>query len=147
MTPRDEIARQVVEYVRTLGHAVFESTTQQWLQLELTMAQLKALFVLATAAPVSVSALAQKLDVHLSAASHIADRLVQLGLAERYEDPDDRRRTFVQLSAQGSALVAELQQGRRERFSIWLASLRDDDLAALHQGLRALAESLTAARR
>jgi DNA-binding MarR family transcriptional regulator len=113
MTSRDELIAQIAERLREVAQVMRDSTTQEWLQLDLSMAQLKALFVLAAAAPVTIGALAQALGIQLPAASHVADRLVQLGLAERYEDPADRRRTFVRLTAQASVLVERLRQGKR----------------------------------
>lgn len=142
MTRRDEMNGEIVECIHEVVRAIEAATTSEWQQLDLTMAQLKALFVLAVAAPMPIGALAQKLGIHLSAASHMADRLVQLGLADRYEDPEDRRRTFVQISAKGGDLVQRLRQGKRERFLNWITALDDEDVEALHQGLRAFAAIL-----
>jgi DNA-binding MarR family transcriptional regulator len=55
------------------------------------------------------------------------------------EDRDDRRRTLVMLSATGGELVARLQRSGGEQMEGWMAQLSSEDLAALTQGLRALA--------
>ena len=145
MTYRDDIIGQISESFRDIAQAIATTTTPEWLDLDLTMAQLKALFALSTG-PETVGALSQKLGIHLSAASHVADRLVQLGIAERYEDSEDRRRTFVRLSDRGSGLVNQLRQGKNERFHGWLDILNDDDLTALYRGIQAFATAVMTPR-
>jgi len=138
VTDREQTIERIMEAYGGVAQALTALTTPSWLELDLTMAQLKTLLVLAGNSPITVGRLGQMLRIQLPAASHAADNLVKLELAQRYEDPDDRRRTFVRLTPQGQALAAQLRQGRRELFYAWLAALADDDLAALLQGLRAV---------
>lgn len=147
MIRRDELMDQIGDYAREVVQEVGIATTPEWLRLELGMAQLKGLFVLAAAsAPMTVGALAQALHIQLPGASHVADRLVQLGLAERNEDSEDRRRTLVRLAERGKALVTQLREGRRDLMNAWMMTLADDDLEALHRGLGALACAVKNAR-
>ena len=136
---REQSIDQIVECGRQVFHAIQSSTAPHWLELDLTMTQLKALMALAADGPVTIGLLGQKLGIHLPGASHVADSLVQLDLAARYEDPDDRRRTFVRLSATGQALMERLREGRRERIHAWLSELSDDDLAAVLRAVQVVA--------
>jgi DNA-binding MarR family transcriptional regulator len=136
---REQTIDRITECWRDVSHAINLLTMPDWLSLDLTMAQLKALLALAGGEPMTVGALGQVLGVQLPAASHAADSLVRLELALRYEDPADRRRTFVQLTPRAQALVEQLREGRRGLFHRWLAELADDDLAALLRGLQAIA--------
>jgi DNA-binding MarR family transcriptional regulator len=142
---REQTIDHITQCWRDVFHAINPLAMPDWLGLDLTMAQLKALFALAGGEPMTVGALGQALGIQLPAASHAADSLVRLELARRYEDPEDRRRTFVQLTPRAQALVEQLREGQRGLFHRWLAELADDDLAALLHGLQAIAA--VAARR
>ena len=139
MLNREQTVDRITEAWRDVFRAINFLNMPEWLGLDLTMAQLKALLVLAGGEPMTVGALGQALGVQLPAASHAADSLVRLELARRYEDPEDRRRTFVQLTPRAQALIEQLREGRRGLFHRWLAELADDDLAALLRGLQAIA--------
>lgn len=132
---------------RSVIAAIRESVTlASWLELDLTMAQLKGLLALATSQNCTVGHVARRLRIGRSAASLLVDRMVQDGLVERTEDPEDRRRALLRLSVRGEELMARLRQGREERNPLpgWLARLSDQDLQALVQGLRALAAEASA---
>ncbi len=134
---------QSVEQIIAAGKLVFQAmqlhAEPHWRELDLTMSQLKALVALATHGPITIGQLGQRLGIQLPSASHVADALVQLELADRYEDSEDRRRTYVRLSARGQALIEQLREGGRERARAWLAELDDDDLISLLHGLQAMA--------
>jgi len=125
---------------RSVARCMFQTSIPEWTQLDLTMGQLRTLMALAADGPMTVSALAEKLGIAKPTASILIDRLVQIGDADRSEDPEDRRRTLVTLTTAGVALVARLRNGRSERFERWLAAMRPEDLAALTQGMQALAD-------
>ena len=69
----------------------------------------------------------------------LVERLVQHGLADRREDPRDRRRALVALTADGESRLARLREGSQGHVRAWIGSLEDGDLAALARGLGALA--------
>jgi MarR family transcriptional regulator, organic hydroperoxide resistance regulator len=137
---RENRINAVLQAVRTTLRSLRDTADVEWLQLDLTMAQVKALFVLRSSGALPVGGLAERLKTGLPAASILTDRLVQLDLVERREDPHDRRRTFVQLSPTGEQLANRLHQGRDERLREWLIQLNDADCAALVRGLQALAK-------
>lgn len=135
---------EAIETHNTIFRAFQAQTTPEWLRLDLTMAQLKAVLVLAYERSVTIGTLAQRLGVGLPTASHLTERLVQAGLAERIEDSADRRRTLAQLSAQGHELVAQLRQGSDDQLYGYLAQLSADELSGLLQGLHGLARVVAA---
>jgi len=108
---------------------------------EFTMAQLRAVMVLSHAPPLAVGELGERLGITLSSASRLADRLVHERLAERWEDPVDRRRALLRLAPRGQDLIEQMQQGRqerRDRMRRLLRLLPDEKLSALREGLEAL---------
>ncbi len=128
--------------------AVQDATAGEWLRVNLTMAQVRALFVLHChcSEAMSVGGVADVLQVGLPTASLLVDKLVQLDIVRRREDPGDRRRTLVELTERGEKLAVRMLQGRSEKMQRWLAQMDDDDFAALIRGLEALVAAASAER-
>lgn len=134
----DALVQRVKALHREVSHLIFRSNIVDWLTLDLSMAQLKALFALQQpeeGEEATVGSVAQRLQIGLPAASHLVDRLVQLELVRRCEDPADRRRTLVCLTPDGSDLAARLRAGTRGRFNAWVSVMGDEELDTLARGL------------
>ena len=76
-------------------------------RLELTTRQLGVLSQVRFD-PISVKELAFRLGATKPAMSRAIDRLAEVGLATREEDPDDRRKIRVYPTEAGAALLSEL---------------------------------------
>jgi DNA-binding MarR family transcriptional regulator len=90
-TSRRDLIRQVRDANHAIYRRIWHDTVADWIRLDLTMAQVKLLFVLRHVSDddsqvVTISSVAQRLEIGLPAASHLVDRLVQQGLASRIED-------------------------------------------------------------
>ena len=86
----------------------------------------------------TASQLGRKLGISKQAAGKTVDRLVDLGYAERSDDPADGRRKLVRLTPRGIdslARSAAIFDGLRAR---WAASLAPGRLRELESDLRAL---------
>lgn len=138
MSDMDTSVRQTLEAFRTVADAVFLRTNSAWIELDLTMAQLKALLVLEREGNATIGRVAEVLGIGMPTSSHLINRLVQANLSERVEDPTDRRRTTVYLTAEGQSLIKDLRHGRREYVRAYLERLDPADLASLRHGLQAL---------
>jgi DNA-binding MarR family transcriptional regulator len=114
------------------------------LQLDLTMAQFKALVVVEGGAGIGVCAVGRQLGVGESAASLLIDQLVRRGYVERTTDPTDRRRVLLSATSSGQTLLRELRHGHRQNLKQWLAELGDEEFDMLARGLRALAQAASA---
>ncbi len=112
------------------------ASSPDWVELDLTLAQVKALFALSDDEPAPIGHVARRLGIGLPTASHLVEKLVRGGLVERAEDPKDRRRTLAQLTLTGEELVDRLLGGVH-RLPALLRELDEDDLAAFLRGLRA----------
>jgi MarR family transcriptional regulator, organic hydroperoxide resistance regulator len=102
-----------------------------WLELNLTMPQLKMLFAIDWLGPVRMNQVAARLHIGVSAATGLIDRLVEQGLAQRESDPDDRRVVRVTSTDAGRSLVMRLRAAGGERLGAVLAHLSDDNLRCL----------------
>jgi len=115
----------------------------EWLDLDMTMGQLKAMLVLTGQGSTTVGCLGRRLGIAEPSASLLADKLEERGLAQRMTDPTDRRRTLVAATEAGRQLIGRLQRVRDERMTEWLTRLSADDLHALLRGLNALTAALS----
>jgi MarR family transcriptional regulator, organic hydroperoxide resistance regulator len=134
---REELESEVLAQYRTLGRAMKATHGPVWMETDLTIAQLRTLLVLAEEGPLVIGQIAQRMGIGLSTGGHLVDRLVQAGLAERAEDPEDRRRTLARLTPRGEDLYARLLN-HTQQIQTWIQKLDDDDLAALLQGIQAI---------
>ncbi len=134
-----ELCTQAVRQLESLGRP----SCAQWLDLDMSMGQLKAVMLLATEGPHSVGRLGRLLDIGEPAASALVDKLQRRGLAHREPDPSDRRRILVSPSDLGTDLARRLRAMREEILVEWMDRMDPDDLDTLRRGLDAL---VTAAR-
>ena len=81
---------------------------------ETTIAQYRALVVLASRGPRRIADLAEPLDVAPSTAGRMGDRLVRKGLVRRHRQAGDRRLVRIALTAVSWDLVAEVTRRRAE---------------------------------
>jgi DNA-binding MarR family transcriptional regulator len=96
----------------------------------------------AAASGQTVGELARALGLSLPAASKVTTELESHRLVARREDPEDRRRTVVDLAPSTAAGVREWLDRRDRPLEQALSSLTADERAAFLKGLRALADAL-----
>ena len=109
-----------------------------WLAGSLSLFNLNVLSLLAADGPLSMSHLADALDVSVASATGIVDRLEQRGFVERRRQEGDRRVILVHRTAAGEAVFSDLEDHRRARLTRLLEEFSDEELAATLVGLRAM---------
>jgi DNA-binding MarR family transcriptional regulator len=135
---QDDLVERGLDLYRAAVHTLHGIGAPAWVEVELSVAQLKALFALVDAGPTPIGGVAARLHIGLPAASSLVDRLVDQGLARRREDRLDRRRTLAEPTEAGLGLAQGLRQGSREALRSWLERMGRDDLEALVRGLAAM---------
>ncbi|GIE15428.1 hypothetical protein Afe05nite_72680 [Paractinoplanes ferrugineus] len=108
---------------------------------EITLAQHRALVVLAAHGPQRVADLAELLEVNSSNATRNCDRLQRRGLVRRDRDPDDRRAVRVSLTPPGEHLVQQITAARREEISRILSAMPGSAPGPLLTALRAFTDA------
>lgn len=111
-------------------------------ELHLTLAQLKTLYLVAAVGPIPMGALARQLGTALSTTSGGVDRLVQLELLERVEDPEDRRQVLVRATPTAIGRLEEMRElshGRMRELLMHLPSLAD--VEAVERAIRLLGDA------
>jgi DNA-binding MarR family transcriptional regulator len=104
-----------------------------------TIAQYRALVVLASTGPQRVGDLARALDVTPSTAGRMCDRLVRKDLIRRNRARADRREVRVSITAAGRQVVDQATARRRELLAIILGRLPARQQRAVASALAAFA--------
>ena len=137
-TRRDIATDAVLEHFGSLMHRLAGWHAPDFLGLEVTMSQAKCLYIAALRPGIGMSALAEQLQVGLSAVSGLVDRLVEHGYLERHEDPTDRRQQQVSVTAAGAAMLDRIRELNAELLRRLLRGLSTPELEALRQGIAGL---------
>ncbi len=110
----------------------------------LSLAQMLVLTHLHYRGPCEVMAFGDLMQVSPAGASQMVERLVQQGLVQRNEAPDDRRVRLVHLTETGQQVVAESIRARQGWVEELLAALPDEQRSAVGGVLRMLTEQAVA---
>ncbi|HEX7292720.1 MAG TPA: MarR family transcriptional regulator [Conexibacter sp.] len=108
-------------------------------ELELTMAQMRGLFMLEAAGRgLALTELAPSMGLSVPAAGRAVDGLVRDGFVARSEDPDDRRIKRLALTDEGRATLRRVMEARLVGLRRFAASLGDAEREALSAALEAV---------
>jgi DNA-binding MarR family transcriptional regulator len=108
---------------------------------DVTLAQYRALVVLASRGPQRPSELADALAVHPSTITRLCDRLVAQRLVLRSEAPNNRREVSIRLTAKGRRLVDTVTQRRRAEIAAIVARVPAKERATMVHALHSLGEA------
>jgi DNA-binding MarR family transcriptional regulator len=129
---------EVLDELTAWNPREFISAFQRWHQGSVSLVHLNVLTLLETQGPISMSHLAEALDISVASATGVVDRMEARGLVERRRDLEDRRVILVHLAEGGRQVFADIGGRRRQGLAKLLARLSDDELAGLLAGHRAL---------
>jgi DNA-binding MarR family transcriptional regulator len=97
--------------------------TGRMVKAGISMTHLHILWVLEHHGELPMSRLAELLDVSLSNATGLIDRMEERGLVERVRVPDDRRVVIVRASSQGGQMRDEIEALKQDRMRSILSRL------------------------
>jgi len=115
---------------------VFENagiTPQQWAVLSILDSH---------EGPMTLVAIARELSVSKQNMTGMIDRLQQLGLAERADDPNDLRSARVQLTRRGRGVLEKMASSYKEWQSSVVSDFAERELNALGRTITRLIEKL-----
>jgi DNA-binding MarR family transcriptional regulator len=133
-----QLIRQVIELQHKVNRMLRRQVPDAWMELSLTLAQLKSLFFISSEGNTNVRKLAAALSVTSANVTGIVDRLVKQGLVTRRENPEDRRMLLLQVTDKGRALITDLRERQISRLSEILDYMSPDEVSILAQGLSSL---------
>jgi len=137
----DQLDVLLSELVNMVAHALTESVRGK-----VSVSQFLVLKILSTWGKSSVSQVAARLQITMSAVTSLGDGLVRTGLVERTRDDKDRRVVWLELTEKGLALVRELEKHRRELMEKVVSTLSYDKLEDLVRILEEIVHGAGAAR-
>lgn len=135
------LADQAVDALLTASRALVGVSARSLAGVDVTLAQFRALVVVAGRERVTVSQLADRLGIHPSTATRLCDRLVRKGLIRRAERDADRREIEIVLAAAGRALVERVTVRRRRDVAAIVERMSPGDVRHAIAGLTAFAEA------
>ncbi len=135
---RAKLIEDIIRLQQQIIHTVGQHAPEAWMDLSLTIGQLKSLLFIDFEGSTNFRKLATALGVTPPSVTGIVDRLVERELVTRKEDPEDRRVLLLKTTEKGKALLAKLRASRISRMSDMLAQLSLEELSALAGGLNAL---------
>ncbi|MCC6627181.1 MAG: MarR family transcriptional regulator [Chloroflexi bacterium] len=124
--------RALIEQIVGDRSAIFRTMRADWTKElitgELTLPQVRVLFLLEQAGGLSMSSLAEALGKAQPTATGLVDRLVEAGLVERAEHAADRRVIIARLTTTGHDLIAGLAEAGSAHTRRLIGQLPPDDL-------------------
>lgn len=139
-----ELINKIIELQSESNRVMGSFAVEPWIELGLTIAQLKSLFFIVDKEKTNFKRLAEALGVTPPNITGIVDRLVEQGLVSRTENPDDRRIMVLQATEKGRELLNRLNQKRYDQMVQILGHISAEELNALVTGYTALVKAARA---
>lgn len=117
---------------------------EEFTTLDLTMAQAKLLYVVMAAGELTLSEIASQLRVTASTASGAVDRLVELGLLSRSDDPADRRQLRVSITPLGTQTIEQIRELSTRQLRALFDVISDADLDVVARATQIMSDAVAA---
>jgi DNA-binding MarR family transcriptional regulator len=130
-TARDELLDGVVGELQEMVGMMRCAGTGRMVKSGISMTHLHILWLLEHHGDLTMGRLAELVDVSLSNASGLIDRMEERGLVERIRVPDDRRVVLVRCSPEGARMRDEIEAIKQDQMRSILGNLDRDQLARL----------------
>jgi DNA-binding MarR family transcriptional regulator len=121
------------------------ASSERVVRLGISMAQLHILYTLQRSGEMTMSRLAEVLNVSLSNATGLIDRIEERGYVERSRVPEDRRIVKIRLTPEGSRMLDELDALSDDLLRSVLGGLAPSKLSGVAETATALREALAVA--
>jgi len=138
MTEIQRITRALQKWLDVSMHQSMQSFFRYAKQNNISVSQVGALFHINARGMCGVTDISERLSVTSAAASQMIDRLVQLDLLERTEDPNDRRVRRLSLTDQGRIILDESMLARQSWIEEIVNSLNEEEQALVFAALETL---------
>ncbi len=132
---RQSLIDEIIQSGQELARAVHTQRALVWLQIDISVPQMKALLFLYLEGAASMARIAGALGVKLPTVTGIVDRLVERGLVKREDSPQDRRVVLASLTEGGKHLMDRQWQAGWLEISELLQEASADELQSILQGM------------
>jgi DNA-binding MarR family transcriptional regulator len=124
----ERLVRQILQRAEDIYNMLSPGIPAEWFTSDLTVAQLRVLLVLQSTGSSRMSDIASVLDVALSTATGIVDKLVKKEMVSREADPQDRRLVICRLSPAGQEIMNRLWTSGQFQMESLLDGLNEEEL-------------------
>jgi len=139
---REKLIKEIIQLQHQLMYAMGRDESMVWMELNLTIAQLKSLLFIYFEGTTNFIKLATALGVTPPNVTGIINRLVEQELVTREENPEDRRTFILRATETGKALIEGLRESGINRMAVILGQLSTEELITLDLGLAALVRTV-----
>jgi len=132
--------------ITVLFKSVIRKLKQEWdrrLDSDLSITQVRLLFILHNDGPQKTLELANRLVVTPGAVTGMADKLLSMGLLERNRGENDRRVVILQITDEGRSKIASMKEMQMDIISSYFGDLPDEDIAHLQRIFTQILKNLT----
>lgn len=135
MSTEEETARGLARVLPALGLLVTEPLPEL---LRDSRSQMILLQIVSQRQPVTVSDVATAMGIAVPTASTMVRKMVEKGLLERSQNPEDWRSVRLGLTAAGTELLEEMARRRAARVEGLISGLADQDIITLGEAVKIL---------
>ena len=139
----NELVQEILKLSEDIYNAIPLDIPPEWLNSDLTVAQLRVLLVLQSRGPSRMSTIAWIIGVTLPTATGVVDNLVRKELIVRENDSQDRRLVICRLAPAGQELINKLWTSGRFQMENLLDGLTPEQLEKAREVARMLLENVT----
>ncbi len=133
----EECAREVLDVIPQVMRLI-RAELREHRKAELSVTQFRSLAFLGRHSGASLSELAEHIGLALPSMSKLVDGLVERGLVTRQEDPADRRRVVLCVTAMGDESVCAARKATQDYLAGRLALLAPEERATVSSAMAAL---------
>jgi DNA-binding MarR family transcriptional regulator len=135
--PADSVERALAGYAQIV-ELMSAMRTPEFPDPHVTMAQMRVLMLLSAIGEARMSDLAHQLGIAPSTLSSLVDRLVEGGLANRHDDPRDRRSVLVALAPAGNRMLDQFNELGADALRSLLEQLDAKDIVTVNKAIELL---------
>jgi DNA-binding MarR family transcriptional regulator len=132
---KKEVISEIMELQQQMNKVLIPYAIKSWQKLNVPLAQLKSLLIIAGKGETNFRTLAQDLGVTPGDITGIIERLVAQGFVSRKPSPEDRRIIWLQATDKGRDLLANLIESQTLHMVHILEYMSLEDLNSLLRGL------------
>ncbi|HEY7023667.1 MAG TPA: MarR family transcriptional regulator [Candidatus Limnocylindrales bacterium] len=115
--PANDIVDQVLDQLEPIIGRQRKALVEQGCFRQVSSTHLHALYLLASHGPMTMSRLADHLDVSLPNATGLIERMFERGIVERVRPEDDRRVVEVRITATGRDILDRIDMVKRQQMA------------------------------
>jgi DNA-binding MarR family transcriptional regulator len=119
--------------------------SERLVRLGISMTQLHVMHLLERHGELPMSRLAEMLDVSMSAATGLVDRVEERGFVERIRVPEDRRVVLARITDAGRQMLDDVELVRAELIEQVLDGLREDQIAGVASAMASIRVAIESA--